>query len=121
MITSALDQLTTAAGQLPANRSDINFHRTMDRNFANDLDEASQRVLTMTEKLLAMVEFGQLEAKGKGKGKEVAGKPVAKAGVKTRRKLEEEEDVVDGYKRGVLTVVDGLLEDAVSNVYLVWA
>jgi hypothetical protein len=118
MITSALDRLTTSANQLPANRSDINFHRTMDRQFANDLDEASERVLKMTEKLLTLVELGQAEAKSKGKGKDAK---ITKATGKTRRKLEEEEDVVDGYKRGVLGVVDGLLEDAVSYILLVFS
>jgi len=88
----------------------------MDRQFANDLDEASERVLKMTEKLLTLVELGQAEAKSKGKGKDAK---VTKAAGKTRRKLEEEEDVVDGYKRGVLGVVDGLLEDAVSYILLV--
>ena len=47
----------------------------------------------MTEKLLALVDTG--------KGKQ-------------RRKLEEEEDVVDGYRRAVSGVVDGVLEDAVG-------
>jgi exosome complex exonuclease RRP6 len=86
----------------------------MDRQFANDLDDASSRVLRMTERLLAMVDAGQLEAKGKGKKGETV-KAVPKTANKTRRKLEEEEDVIDGYKRGVLGVVDGLLEDAVST------
>lgn len=114
VITSALDDLTTAANGLPILKSDINFHRTMDRRFANDLDDASSRVLKMTERLLAMVDVGQREIKGKGKEK--AGvKAAPKAADKLRRKLEEEEDVVDGYKRGVLPVVDGLLEDAVSH------
>lgn len=117
MITSALDRLTTSANALPSTRSDINFNRTMDRKFANDLDEASDRVLRMAETLLMMVEVGQEELKGKGKGKEEAAKSTktgVKASTKTRRKLEDEDDVVDGYKRGVIGVVDGLLEDAVS-------
>lgn len=88
----------------------------MDRKFANDLDEASERVLKMTEQLLSLVETGQSDLKGKGKAKPTAKpvKPAAKTAAKTRRKLEDEDDVVDGYKRGVIGVVDGLLEDAVS-------
>ena len=113
VITSALDRLTTAANGLPSTKSDINFHRTMDRNFANDLDDASSRVLLMTEKLLAMVDASQREAKGKEKGKSGV-KSAPQAAEKPRRNLEEEEDVIDGYKRGVLGVVDGLLEDSVS-------
>lgn len=113
VITAALDDLTTAANGLPTNKSDINFHRTMDRQFAKDLDDASSRVLQMTERLLSMVDSGQREAKGKGKDKaDLKGAP--KAAEKPRRKLEEEEDVIDGYRRGVLSVVDGLLEDSVS-------
>lgn len=117
VITAALDELTTAANGLPTNKSDINFHRTMDRQFAKDLDDTSSRVLWMTERLLAMADAGQREAKGKGKGKDKAGVKVLapKAADKPRRKLEEEEDVIDGYKRGVLGVVDGLLEDSVSR------
>lgn len=117
LITSSLDRLTTSANALPASRSDINFHRTMDRRFANDLDDASDRVLRMAERLLTLVETGQKEVEGKGKAKESAKsvKPAAKVATKARRKLEEEEDVVEGYKRGVLSVVDGLLEDAVSH------
>ena len=113
VITAALDELTTAVNGLPTSKSDINFHRTMDRQFAKDLDDASSRVLQMTERLLSMVDSGQREAKGKGKDKaDLRGAP--KAAEKPRRKLEEEEDVIDGYKRGVLSVVDGLLEDSVS-------
>ena len=119
IITSALDRLTTSANALPSTRSDINFNRTMDRKFANDLDEASDRVLRMAEQLLVLVEVGQEESKGKGKGKESTAKATklgGKASTKTRRKLEDEDDVVDGYKRGVIGVVDGLLEDAVGWV-----
>ena len=115
IITSALDKLTTAANGLPSTKSDLSFHRTMDRRFANDLDEASSRLLHMTERLLAMVDAGQLEKKGRGKEKGTV-KVAPKAAEKTRRKLEEEEDVIDGYKRGVLGVVDGLLEDSVSVI-----
>jgi exosome complex exonuclease RRP6 len=113
VITAALDELTTAANGLPTTKSDINFHRTMDRQFAKDLDNASSRVLQMTERLLSMVDAGQREMKGKGKDK-VDFRAAPKAAEKPRRKLEEEEDVIDGYKRGVLGVVDGLLEDSVS-------
>jgi exosome complex exonuclease RRP6 len=113
VITAALDELTTAANGLPTSKSDINFNRTMDRKFAKDLDDASSRVLQMTERLLSMVDVGQREMKGKGKDK-VDFKAAPKAAEKPRRKLEEEEDVIDGYKRGVLSVVDGLLEDSVS-------
>jgi hypothetical protein len=66
-----------------------------------------------------MVDAGQREMKGKGKDK-VDFRTAPKAAEKPRRKLEEEEDVIDGYKRGVLGVVDGLLEDSVSSSLLVY-
>jgi exosome complex exonuclease RRP6 len=119
VITAALDELTTAANGLPTTKSDINFHRTMDRQFAKDLDNASSRVLQMTERLLSMVDAGQREMKGKGKDK-VDFRTAPQAAEKPRRKLEEEEDVIDGYKRGVLGVVDGLLEDSVSTSLFVY-
>jgi hypothetical protein len=91
----------------------------MDRGFAKDLDDASTRVLQMTERLLSMVHTGQQEMKGKGKDKAGA-RAMPKAAEKPRRKLEEGEDVIDGYKRGVLSVVDGLLEDSVSSQSARW-
>ena len=91
-ITSALDALTTHAAQLPS-RSDLSFHRTLDRGFAKELDVISRDVLRTTERLAALVDTGKGGA---------------------RRKLKEEEDVMDGYRRGVQGVVDGLLEDAAS-------
>lgn len=118
VVTEALERLTASASVLPSG-SDLSFHRTMNRALAKELDSSSRRVLTMTENLLKMVEAGQEEMKGKsgskGKGKQVERNGVN--GIKARRKLEDEEDVVDGYKRGVIGVVDGLLEDAVSSPY----
>ncbi|WVF70846.1 hypothetical protein IAT40_005640 [Kwoniella sp. CBS 6097] len=107
-LTSALDSLTTHAAALP-DKSDLSFHRTMDRTFARDLDSASDRLLKLTERLLSLVDHSQKGAIEKGKSK-------AKAGTNkgTRRKLEDEDDVVDGFRQGVVGVVDGLLEDADS-------
>ncbi|WVQ71034.1 hypothetical protein IAR50_000559 [Cryptococcus sp. DSM 104548] len=101
-LTAALDKLTTDAAALPG-KSDLDFQRSMDRSFGKDLDKASQRVLNLTERVLALVDESQ-KAAAAGEKK---GKPVTK-----RRKLEDEDDVTDGYKGSVLGVVDGLLEDA---------
>ncbi|WVN85849.1 uncharacterized protein L203_101001 [Cryptococcus depauperatus CBS 7841] len=106
-LTSTLDQLTTYAAALPA-KTDLNFARSIDRKFAKSLDSTSERVLSITERLLALVEEGQKTARGKDRGK---GKPEI-----GRRKLEDQDDVVDGYRGAVLSVVDGLLEDADTNL-----
>jgi exosome complex exonuclease RRP6 len=110
--TAALDALTTTAAGLPG-KSDLAFHRTLDRKFGRELDVTAQQVLGLTERLLAMVEAG---AESSRAGPSASGPAVkAKPKTKARRKLQDEEDVVDGYRRGVDEVVDGLLEDAVSG------
>jgi exosome complex exonuclease RRP6 len=109
--TAVLDALTTTAAGLPG-KSDLAFHRTLDRRFGKQLDAAAEQVLGLTEKLLALVEVRAESSKAGSSGTSgTAGKVKTKA----RRKLEDEEDVVDGYRRGVVEVVDGLLEDAVSD------
>jgi exosome complex exonuclease RRP6 len=107
--TFALDALTTHAANLP-HRSDLAFHRTLDRNFSRGLDGSSETVLSMTERLLLLV-----EGSGKGKGRAPKHRRLETA----RKKLDDEEDVVDGYRRSVLDVVDGLLEDAVRCTRLI--
>ncbi|ORY28648.1 hypothetical protein BCR39DRAFT_559462 [Naematelia encephala] len=92
-LTHSLDEVTTAAASLPG-KSDLDFHRTMDRGFAKSIDEQSQRVLRMTERLLNLVIPESTKAKG------------------LRRGLQDEDDVLDTYRRGVIEVTDGLLEDA---------
>ena len=92
-VTKDLDDVTTHAAALPG-KSDLSFHRTLDRKLAKELDEASDRILKLTGDLLELLDTG-------------------KSG-KKRRWLEDEEDVKHSYKRGVVEVVDALLEDAVS-------
>jgi exosome complex exonuclease RRP6 len=101
-LTTVLDQLTTSSSDLPP-RSDLAFHRSLDRSFAKNIDRASSSALQLTEQLLDLVD-----------GKTVNG-PTRKG--KGRRKLVQEEDVTEGYRRGVVSVVDQLLEDAVSVLY----
>ncbi|ORX34217.1 ribonuclease H-like domain-containing protein [Kockovaella imperatae] len=96
-LTDLLDVATTHANALPP-KSDLSFHRTLHRKFAKDQDEASSRILKLADSLLAKV---QTDISSKGKA---------------RRKIEDEEDVVDGYRRGVMDVVNGLLEDAASRL-----
>lgn len=94
LVTQDLDRVTTHAAGLPG-KSDLAFHRTLDRTLAKELDEASDRILRMTRDLLDLVDRGKNPK---------------------RRKMEDEDDVVEGYKRGVVDSVDALLEDAVSRL-----
>lgn len=91
-VTQDLDRVTTHAAALPG-KSDLAFHRTLDRKLAKELDEASERILALTRDLLDLV-----DRKKNSK----------------RRRMDDEDDVVEGYKRGVVDSVDSLLEDAVS-------
>jgi hypothetical protein len=103
-VTRDLDAITTPAAGLPL-KSDLAFHRTLDRELAMNLDEASERVLKLTRELLDVF----INQDGMSKG--------IKSSV-LRRRLEDEEDVTEGYRRGVVDVVDGLLEDAVSHDHM---
>ena len=83
---------TKLAASLPA---DLDFHRSLDKQFAQALDSCSDKVLNLTNRLLSFV--STIEG-SKGKGK---------------RKLEDEEDVVDKFNSVVVDVVDQLFEKAV--------
>ena len=95
-VTTTLDRVTTHAADLPG-KSDLAFHRTLDRKLAKDIDDASVRVLGLAERILRLVHEPHTGGQGK-----------------LRRRMEDEDDVQDGYRRGVVEVVDSLLEDAVS-------
>lgn len=99
-ITAALDRLTTHAASLPP-KSDMSFHRTLDRKFAKSLDGTSEKLLSLTERLLTLVEGDLSKARPGVKGK-------------GRSKLADEQDAIEGFRRSVGNVIDGLLEDAVS-------
>lgn len=105
-ISAALDRLTAHAAGLP-DKSDLSFHRTLDRKFAKSLDETSSRLLELTETLLSQLST----VTGSSTQSTALG---SKLKVKGRRKLADQEDLVEGYKRSIGGVVDGLLEDAVS-------
>ncbi|CAA7266028.1 unnamed protein product [Cyclocybe aegerita] len=82
---------TRKAATLPA---DIAFHRSMDQSLAQDLDALSERVLSITNRLLGLVStVDQTQNKGKGKAK-----------------LEGEDDVVDNFHSAVVDTIDQLLE-----------
>ncbi|KAG8907725.1 exosome nuclease subunit [Tulasnella sp. 403] len=83
------------ATRLPP-KTDLAFHRTLDRKFAKELDKCSNRILGLTNQLLGLV--GALNpALSKGKGK--------------ARALADENDLVEGYSAGVVDVLDVLYEN----------
>jgi hypothetical protein len=73
--------------------SDVAFHRSMDHDFAQDLDTISERVLLVTNKLLSLV-----ATVDEGK----------------KRKLANQDDVVDNFHSLVADSMDQLLEKTVS-------
>lgn len=83
---------TRQAFALPA---DIQFHRTLDKSFASELDAVSARVFALTDKLLRFSSGGS--SKGKGKAA-----------------LRNEDDLLEGYHLSVVDVVDQLYENAVG-------
>ncbi|WWC86140.1 uncharacterized protein L201_001012 [Kwoniella dendrophila CBS 6074] len=116
-LTTVLDNLTNHASNLPS-KSDLSFHRSLDKDFAKNLDQASERILNLTERLLSLVERSQKQKNQKSQNNVIQDKVKIASGSKntkgTRRKLNDEDDVVDGFKQCVVGVVDGLLEDADS-------
>ncbi|KAL7419844.1 exosome nuclease subunit [Cryptotrichosporon argae] len=107
-MTTLLDSATSAAGALP-DRSDLSFHRSLDRSFAKSLDKTSGRVLKLADQLLGLAFEAEQNEKEKN------GKQSAKVKGKQRQRLEDEDDVLDRY-RGAIDVVDGLLEHADSQL-----
>ncbi|KAF5374147.1 hypothetical protein D9615_008827 [Tricholomella constricta] len=74
--------------------NDVAFHRSMDSEFARDLDSFSSRVLSLTNKVLALVSTADTtSSRGKGKGK-----------------LESQDDVFDNFHSLVVDSMDQLLE-----------
>ena len=96
-ITHLLDQLTTDAAALPG-RSDLQFHRTLERSFAKDLDGASQSVLDLTDKLVKLLNADQ-----------AADYPVARG----KGQVKDEEDLTEHFRKNIGETLDALLEDAV--------
>ena len=100
-LTAHLQQTTSLAHSLPR-PSDIAFHRSVDPKLAVRLDEASGRVWGVLQGLLTLVDGL----------KDEGGKPAGQT--KTKKRVREEEGLVDEFERDVGDAVDGLLERAVS-------
>jgi hypothetical protein len=87
---AAVKALKAAAGALP---TDIQFHRTLDNDYAAALDATAARVLKLTNGLLGLAESSRA---GKGKGK-----------------LRDKDDVLDRFHAVVVDAMDGMLEQTV--------
>jgi exosome complex exonuclease RRP6 len=104
---SLVDSMTAAA-ELP-DKSDMGFHRTLDRKFAKGIDATSARVLKLTNQLLELaVQSPELDANNDGKAK-------------VHAPLDDEDTVVDHFRSSVIDIVDRLLENAVSCDRLIQA
>lgn len=90
-LTRAALTATKQAFVLP---SDIQFHRTLDKSFASQLDVVSARVFSLTDKLLRYASGSS----GKGKGKAV---------------LKNKDDLLEGYHMSVVDTIDQLYENTV--------
>lgn len=97
-MTAALEAGTSHAAQFP-DKSDLMFHRTLDRKFARGIDASGERVLMLADRLLQLTVESQPKSKNQGR-------------IKPRRKLADEDDVVDSFQSAVVDQVDSLLEDA---------
>lgn len=97
-MTAALEAGTSHAAQFP-DKSDMMFHRTLDRKFAKGIDASGERVLKLADSLLQLTVDSQPKA-----NKATRFKP--------RRPLADEDDVVDSFQSTVVDHIDSLLEDA---------
>ncbi|KAJ5174683.1 uncharacterized protein N7482_000560 [Penicillium canariense] len=87
-LSSALVQVTRTVGQLSS--EDLNFHRTSSADFAESLDQQSERILALTSAVLKAATVGtDVDAPA----------------------LDTEESLEDNW-RGVVDVIDSLLEKA---------
>lgn len=85
-LQNAVLQPTKLALGLP---KDLAFHRTLDRDFAEEVDACSTRALSLANKLIKLASSGDFDP------------------------LEGEDDVVDHFHTLVVDVMDRLLEQAV--------
>lgn len=85
------------ATALPA-KNDLSFERTLDRQLAKDLDTCSDRILSVTGRLLSLIGGTATSSSRTGKGKSGALK---------------QEDLTDGYHSTVVDALDSLYENIV--------
>ena len=83
--------------------SDLAFHRSVDPEFASDLDALSSKVLALTNEILALVSTADGSKSTRTKGKS---------------KLKNQEDIVDNFSSLVVDSVDQLFERVVSLLFI---
>ncbi|EJU03147.1 hypothetical protein DACRYDRAFT_50127, partial [Dacryopinax primogenitus] len=104
-LLSSIALASRAASSLP---QDVDFHRSLDRKFAREVDRVSERVLALVGELIRFVDIKEAEAEG-STGID-AGKAKGKGRTSNLRLLNRE-DVEDNFE-DVVDVTDGLLERA---------
>lgn len=102
-LRSSVDSVVVASSSLP---DDLSFHRSLDRQLGKRLDSNSERILTLTSKLLDLIDAGNHARRDNGRKNDDR---------KGKRRLDSEEDVVDNFHSIVVDVLDQILERAVSN------
>lgn len=79
--------------------TDIQFHKSIDRNFAEEVEACSTKVLSITNKLLTLAASSTTSLGEKGKAK----------------LFTNQDDVVDDFDSVVVDIMDQLLERVVSE------
>lgn len=88
---------TKHAFALPA---DIQFHKSIDSDLAEEIEACSTKALSITNKLLALVMNSTTNLSGKGRPRLVV----------------DQDDVVDDFDSVLVDTMDQLLERAVSGI-----
>jgi len=78
--------------------TDIQFHKSIDRDLAEEIEACSTKVLSITNKLLTLATTSAASLGGKGKTRLIA----------------DQDDVVDDFDSVVVDIMDQLLERVVS-------
>ena len=84
--------------------TDIQFHKSIDRDLAEEIEACSTKVLSITNKLLTLATSSTMNLGGDGRARLVI----------------NQDDVVDGFESVVVDIMDQLLERAVSGTFRPW-
>ena len=84
--------------------TDIQFHKSIDHDFAEEIEACSTKVLSITNKLLTLATSSTTTTGGKGK----------------TRLFVDQNDVVDDFDSVVVDIMDQLLERVVSETLCPW-
>ena len=79
--------------------TDIQFHKSIDRDLAEEIEACSTKVLSITNKLLTLAASSTMSFGGKGK----------------TRLIVDQDDVVDDFDSVVVDIMDQLLERVVGG------